>query len=215
MGTYDVMQVCENGHKITHSYREHPEHRQSACDQCGADTIHQCQNPECEEPIRGKYRVEGVISPGGPDPPERCHECGEPYPWIDETDQFAEIDASVLDDELAERCLSEYESGHYQSAVRTAFTVLEERVRDRGEFPQGVSGANLMLQAFNAEDGPLSFGETEGEQDGVMFLYRGAFQALRNPVSHRFVEEVDEDYARDAIHTVNLLLRLLDENTSA
>ena len=47
-----------------------------------------------------------------------------------------------------------------------------------------------------------------------MFLYRGAFQALRNPVSHRFVEEVDEDYARDGIHTVNLLLRLLDENTS-
>lgn len=213
MGTYDVMQVCENGHKITHSYVNYPEHRQSACDQCGADTIHRC--PECDEPIRGKYLVEGVASVGGPDPPDNCHECGEPYPWNNEADQFAEVDSSVLDEELAERCLSEYESGHYQSAVRTAFTVLEERIRNRGEFPQGVSGANLMLQAFNAEDGPLSFGETKGEQDGVMFLYRGAFQALRNPVSHRFVEEVDEDYARDSIHTVNLLLRLLDENTSA
>lgn len=213
MGTYDIMQVCENGHKITHSYRKHPEHRQPACDECGSDTIHECQNSECEEPIRGKYRVEGVVSPGGPDPPENCHACGEPYPWAGGADQFAEVDSTVLDTELADRCLSEYESGHYQSAVRTAFTVLEERIRDEGEFPQEVSGANLMLQAFNADDGPLSFGQTEGEQDGVMFLYRGAFQALRNPVSHRFVEEVDEDYARDAIHAVNLLLRLLDENT--
>lgn len=213
MGTYDVMQVCENGHKITHSYRKRPEHRQSACDQCGADTIHRCQNSECGEPIQGKYRVEGVVSPGGPDVPERCHECGEPYPWSDEAEQFVEVDSSVLDDELASRCLSEYESGHYQSAVRTAFTVLEERIRGKGGFPQGTSGADLMLQAFNAENGELSFGQTEGEQDGVMFLYRGAFQALRNPVSHRFVEEVDEDYARDAIHTVNLLLRLLEKNT--
>jgi len=213
MGTYDVMQVCKNGHKITHSYVNYPEHRQSACDKCGADTIHRCQNSDCEEPIRGKYLVEGVASVGGPDPPGNCHECGESYPWNNEGDQFAEVDSTVLDTELAERCLSEYESGHYQSAVRTAFTVLEERVRNKGGFPQEVSGANLMLQSFNADDGPLSFGQTEGEQDGVMFLYRGAFQALRNPVSHRFAEEVDEDYARDAIHSVNLLLRLLDENT--
>lgn len=212
MGTYDVMQVCENGHKITHSYNNSPELRQPACDKCGANTICRCQNPECEEPIRGKYHVEGVVSVGGPDPPRNCHICGEAYPWNDKAAQFTEIDSSVLDEELVERCLSEYESGHYQSVVRTSFTVLEERVRDKGDFPQEVSGANLMLQAFNADDGSLSFGQTEGEQDGVMFLYRGAFQALRNPVSHRFVEEVDGDYARDAIHTVNLLLRLLEAN---
>ena len=141
------MQVCENGHKITYSYNKHPEHRQSACDQCGANTIHRCQNPDCEKPIYGKYRVEGVVSTGGPDPPERCHECGEPYPWSDEADQFVEVDSSVLDDELAERCLSEYETGHHQSAVRTSFTVLEERIRNRGDFPQGISGADLMFQA--------------------------------------------------------------------
>lgn len=211
MGTYDVMQVCENGHKTTHSYNSHPEHRQSSCSECGADTIHEC--PECGTPIRGKYRVEGVVSPGGPDPRDHCHDCGAPYPWADVAESFVDVDSSVLDNELSERVVPEYEGGHYQSAVRTAFTVLEERVRDEGGFPQELSGAALMLDAFNSEDGPLSFGATDGEQDGVMFLYRGAFQALRNPVSHRFVDEVDEDYARDAIHTVNLLLRLLDENT--
>lgn len=212
MGTYDVMQVCLNGHKITHAFNRSPEFRQAACGDCGADTIHEC--PECDTPIRGKYYVDGVISATGPDPPEYCHECGEPYPWTDDADDFVDVDSSVIDDELAVRALSEYESGHEQSAVRTAFTVLEERVRERGGFPQSQSGAGLMLAAFNSDDGPLSFGETEGEQDGVMFLYRGAFQALRNPVSHRFIDEVDEAYARDAIHTVNLLLRLLEENTS-
>lgn len=133
---------------------------------------------------------------------------------LSDADDFADVDSSVLDNELESRCLSEYESAHYQSAVRTAFTVLEERIRNKGEFPQRMAGAELALQAFNSDDGALSFGETEGEQDGVMFLYRGAFQALRNPVSHRFVEDIDEEYARDAIHTVNLLLRLLEENTS-
>ena len=48
-----------------------------------------------------------------------------------------------------------------------------------------------------------------------MFLYRGAMLSLRNPASHRFIEEVDEDYARDTLHTVNLLLRLVEMNTSS
>lgn len=211
MGTYDVMQVCLNGHKITDSYNKYPRHRQSACDECGNETIHTC--PECGTAIRGKYHVDGAFGFGGPDTPEHCHDCGAPYPWADEAESFIDVTSSVLDDELSEQAIPEYEGGHYQSAVRTVFTVLEERVRDDGEFPQELSGASLMLDAFNSDDGPLSFGATDGEQDGVMFLYRGAFQALRNPVSHRFVEEVDEDYARDAIHTVNLLLWLLDENT--
>ena len=61
--------------------------------------------------------------------------------------------------------------------------------------------------------GELSFGETGGEKQGVMFLYRGAMMSLRNPASHRFIEQVDEDYARDTLHTVNLLLRLVDMNS--
>ena len=72
-----------------------------------------------------------------------------------------------------------------------------------------------MTESFTPDGGPLSFGETSSEQQGVMFLYRGAMQSLRNPASHRFIEEVDEDYARDVIHTVNLLLRLMETNTSS
>lgn len=208
MGHYDVMQVCLNGHKITDSYRSSSELGQPRCDKCGEETIHEC--PECGSFIRGRYNVPGIadLTPG-PDPKEYCHDCGEPYPWGDEADDFADVDSSVLDDELATRVLDEYEDGHYQSALRTAFVVLEERVRDEGGFRQSDHGANLMTEAFRPE-GPLSMGKTEAEEEGTMLLYRSAIMALRNPASHRFVDEADKDYARDVIHTVNLLLRVMN-----
>lgn len=211
MGKYDVMQVCLNGHKITDRYASSPEFRQSSCDQCGADTIHEC--PECGTSIRGKYDVPGVVSlTSGPDPKDYCHECGEPYPWADQAEDFANVDSSVLDPELADRALSEYEDGHYQSAVRTAFVVLEERVRSEGEFRESDHGADLMTEAFRP-DGPLAMGQTEAEKEGTMLLYRSAIMALRNPTGHRFVDEIDGDYARDVIHTVNLLLRVMPTST--
>ena len=210
MGQYDVMQVCLNGHKITDSYLSSPEFRQPKCDKCGEDTIHEC--PECGTPIRGEYQVEGVVDmTSGPDPKDYCHQCGASYPWADKAEDFADVDASVLDEELAAKALTEYEDGHYQSAVRTSFVVLEERVRKLGGFRESDHGAGLMTEAFRP-DGPLAMGKTESEKEGTMLLFRSVVMALRNPVSHRFVNEVDEDYARDVIHTVNLLLRVMDSN---
>jgi uncharacterized protein (TIGR02391 family) len=210
MGKYDVMQVCLNGHTITDRYRSAPEFRQSKCGECGEDTIHRC--PECNEPIRGRYQVEGVVNAMGTKSPKPyCHECGEAYPWTDDTEQFTDVDSAVLDDELAARALTEYEDGHYQSAVQTSFVVLEERVRDVGGFRQSKHGAELMTDAFRP-GGPLAVGETESEKEGTMLLFRGSVMALRNPVSHRFTDEIDQEYARDVIHTVNLLLRVIREN---
>lgn len=148
----------------------------------------------------------------GPDPKDYCHECGEPYPWADQAPAFSEVDSSVIDSELEQRALVEYEDGHYQSAVRTAFIVLEERVRDAGGFRESDHGADLMTDAFHP-DGPLAIGNTEAEKEGTMLLFRSAIMALRNPVSHRVIDDIDEDYARDVIHTVNLLLRIVDNAT--
>lgn len=204
------MQVCLNGHKITDYYTEHPEQRQNACEMCGADTIHEC--PECGTPLKGRL-IDGWPGGDGPDVPNHCRECGEPFEWAVEGDDFTEVDSTVLDPELASRAIPEYEDGHYQSAVQSAFIILEERIRGRGDFGRSIHGDDLMTEAFSIDGGPLSFGETGGEKQGVMFLYRGAMLSLRNPVSHRFIEEVDEDYARDVLHTVNLLLRLVEMNS--
>jgi len=79
MGTYDIQQVCLNGHQITDSYNDFPQHRKNFCDKCGEATIHKC--PACSHPIKGFYRVEGVISAHETSVPSHCENCGKPYPW--------------------------------------------------------------------------------------------------------------------------------------
>lgn len=128
------------------------------------------------------------------------------------TSDFTQVDTGVLDEELEDRCVPKFEDGHPQSAIQSAMIVLEERVREKGDYSPNSFGTNLMKDAFHMDDGPLAFGESKSEKVGVMFLYRGVIQALRNPASHRPLEEADEGYARDVIHTVNLLLRLLELN---
>lgn len=66
--------------QITDSYNSSPEFRQNNCEQCGAETIIQCQ--EFGTNIEGDYKVEGFIATGSStEIPDFCHECGEPYPW--------------------------------------------------------------------------------------------------------------------------------------
>jgi len=82
--SYDVMQVCLNGHQITTSYKRYPEFRKEFCDKCGEKTITSC--PKCNANIRGEYYVVGVIAVRGRTPvPEYCHECGAPYPWTEKS----------------------------------------------------------------------------------------------------------------------------------
>ena len=209
MGHYETLQVCVNGHPITDTYESSPERREERCTECGAETIIEC--PHCGTRIRGDYKVEGVVAMTGiTEPNEFCHACGEPYPWQDDTSAFSDVDGSVLDEELVAEAVDKYEDGHYQAAVQMAFVVLEERVRDRAGFTHDSHGAELMTEAFRP-DGPLEQGATEAEKEGTMLLYRSAVMALRNPGGHRFVDSIDEDYARGVIHTVNLLLQSIDE----
>jgi hypothetical protein len=79
MGYHDVQQVCLNGHQITDNYNRHPQHRKNFCDKCGEKTIYQC--PECNHPIKGAYRVEGVIGVFETPVPTHCENCGKPFPW--------------------------------------------------------------------------------------------------------------------------------------
>lgn len=81
-GTYDVAQICLNGHVINSSARSSPQHNQEFCDKCGARTVTRC--PNCDAPIRGDYEsYEVVIIPGHYSRPSYCHNCGKPYPWTD------------------------------------------------------------------------------------------------------------------------------------
>lgn len=210
MRKYDTMQVCLNGHKITDMYFDAPEERQEKCHKCGEDTIHTC--PECGEKIRGRLiNDENWLPSTQKDIVNRCHNCGEKYPWAPDDEQFSEINSEMLDQELVEKALDSYEHENYQDTVKNALMVLESRVRRKGGFGDDDYGDDLMTRAFNPDEGPLTMGKTRAEKQGFMFLYKGVIQAIRNPANHRFIEKIDESYAQDVVHTVNLLLRLIKE----
>ena len=93
--------------------------------------------------------------------------------------------------DLCSDAVPEYVDGHYQSSVRTAFRVLEERIREEGEFSQDTVGMDLAQNAFSTDDGPLTFADVGAEKRGWMYLYAGGFGALRNPPSHRDEDSID------------------------
>lgn len=82
MGYYHTAQICLNGHVITDSYDQYPEHGKSFCDTCGEKTITQCLH--CGSNIHGDYEEVGVCCLGFSTPaPAYCYNCGKPFPWTE------------------------------------------------------------------------------------------------------------------------------------
>jgi hypothetical protein len=75
----DVMQVCRNGHVITHLLRNFPERGLSHCERCGATTLDHCLT--CGRPLPGATFVPGMVPLGQPEPPQFCSTCGASFPW--------------------------------------------------------------------------------------------------------------------------------------
>jgi uncharacterized protein (TIGR02391 family) len=114
-----------------------------------------------------------------------------------------------LDDDLVQRCANLLHLGAYDEAVRSAFILLEERLREMmGE--DGMTGTNLANAAFNTKDGPLAkhLGSNPSEREGLRELYSGAFKVFRNPSAHSAVGYSSSD-GKEIIIFVNLLLRIL------
>ena len=114
-----------------------------------------------------------------------------------------------MDDELLRRCADLLHLGAYDEAVRSAFVLLEERLRNMlGE--ESMTGANLANAAFNSKDGPLAkhLGKNASEREGLRELYSGAFKVFRNPSAHSAVG-YDSSDGKEIISLVNLLLRIL------
>jgi len=116
--------------------------------------------------------------------------------------------AAGMDDELKLKCGPLIYIGAFDEAVRNAFVLLEERLRNTiGK--DGLTGVQLANNAF-APDGPLSkhLGRTPAEREGLRELYSGAFKLFRNPAAHGSVEYSSSE-GKSIIGLVNLLLTIL------
>jgi hypothetical protein len=101
---YDVALICLNGHVVNDSSRTSPQFNSKHCERCGEPTIDTCT--ACNNPIKGDYKVAGVLAIGGQSPaPSFCRECGKSFPWTERRLAAAkeladELDGLTDDDKL-------------------------------------------------------------------------------------------------------------------
>lgn len=80
--SYDVAQICQNGHVINSLAQGYPTDNSDYCKDCGSKSITHC--PNCQEPIRGSAIGRGTFGSNSPYPvPSYCQKCGKPYPWTE------------------------------------------------------------------------------------------------------------------------------------
>lgn len=108
-----------------------------------------------------------------------------------------------------------FADGHYSDAVETACKVLNSLVQVRsGCFD--LDNTKLMLKVFSKDNPILRFNDLtsddlRNEQQGMMFLFCGAIQALRNPRAHRVIEDHPE-MAMEAICFISMLAKYLESS---
>jgi uncharacterized protein (TIGR02391 family) len=95
-----------------------------------------------------------------------------------------QLRALLTDQELRERCERLLRNGPpFDTAVREACVVLEDRVRSAANLPAALTGGPVMQKAFGTS-GPLQLRSERNEQVGAMQLYSGIIAFVRNVAGH-------------------------------
>ena len=115
--------------------------------------------------------------------------------------------------EISQRCRNLY-AHDPEAAISRAFTVIEERLREllakSSSDVQNLHANELITKAFHIENGALTDKSLpRSEREGLLLLFKGAFQYVRNPRAHRLVNESDEQLSIDFMHVADMLLRIL------
>ena len=113
------------------------------------------------------------------------------------------------DEELVRRCGPLIHMGKFDEAVRSAFVLLEERLR-KAVNEEGMTGTQLANYAFNPTKGPLAkhLGHNQAEREGLRELFSGAFRLFRNPTAHGVVGYSAPE-GKAIIGLVDLMLKML------
>jgi len=124
-------------------------------------------------------------------------------------------DLTTFDDALKQRCLPMLGAGAadpmlWDSAIRTAGVVLEERLRDVGKISDSNTiGRDLVNRIFGQAGTLAKKFTTPSERDGYRDLFAGVVGIIRNPSAHRLVDPTPEEGGATLVF-VNLLLKKLE-----
>lgn len=125
-------------------------------------------------------------------------------------------DVSNLDDELKTRCLPILGAGSadpklWDSAVRTAGVILEERLRDVGGITDTERIGRQLVNDIFGDKGVLSSKfANDSERQGYRDLYSGITGTFRNPSAHGLMDPAPEDGGAFIVF-VNVLMKMLDD----
>lgn len=124
-------------------------------------------------------------------------------------------DFDDFDDQLRQRCLRILGAGAadstlWDSSVRTAGVILEERLRDIGSISDpNRTGKHLVNDVFGTNGTLASKFTVASEREGYRDLYAGIVGAYRNPFAHRLIDPSPEEGGAFIVF-VNLLLKKLE-----
>jgi hypothetical protein len=124
-------------------------------------------------------------------------------------------DVSGFDEQIKRRCLPILGSGGtdpvlWDSVVRTAGVILEERLRDIGQItdPNRI-GRDLVNEIFGRDGSLAAKFSSDSELQGYRDLYSGVVGMFRNPSAHHLIDPSPEEGGAFIVF-VNLLLKKLE-----
>ncbi len=113
-------------------------------------------------------------------------------------------------------CQDLFNSGKYETAVFSAYRLLEVKIREKANLPAEIIGTDLVNKALSPTTGKLRVPScaTKAEETGVLNLFLGGISSFKNPTSHRIINYDEPRYALRVIVLAELLLSILETCTS-
>ena len=115
-----------------------------------------------------------------------------------------------FDEELRQKVGHALRGRDFASAVRAAFVVLTERIRETFNLPPGKDGQELVNDAFGKGAG-LTPNLSKDERQGIRDYLAGAYALLRNKYAHSN-PPIDLAELEAALATVNFALKLVERS---
>lgn len=104
-----------------------------------------------------------------------------------------------------------YSDGHYRQAILDTYILLVDTVKTKSG-RHDLDGVSLMQTVFSPNRPIIKISNDTDEQLGFMWMFSGAVMGIRNPKSHRLIQQKDPQRTLEWLSYASVLLRVLDDS---